>query len=1196
MTGGAGGETFIYSAGDAVAGESVNGGAGYDVAYIYGSNDFSTGTFTAIEQVYVQAYDPVTGSYPLQDVSVTFTGAQLAGIQSIYANYNYTDPNSPTTTETITANVASGTTVDLSTTSYSYFYANDKVLINGAAGNETITGPQVASTIHGNAGNDTIMNAGYWFDGTSVFGDAGNDRIFYGSPNDTVTLDGGADTDTLAATANYYGPPTTINLGNAADQTGGDNVTVKNFENVDWSASYYGIAITGSSGANAITGSSSADTIDGAGGADTVNGGAGNDIITYYSDATLLAGGGDIDTLIVKGAANINLAAADQGVGDTGTMTGFENVDASASTVAVTLGGSNSYASTLTGGSGNDTLTGGTAGATISGGAGDDTITAGGTGNNNYVTGGAGKDIITGSGGQDQFYYGAGDVVSGESLNAGAGYDIAYFDASAVFSQGSFTNVEQVYAQAFDRVNNTVLDQSETLTFTGAQLAAIGALYANTQYSDTTETVVANVASGTTVDLSMTAYGYFSGTDIVQINGAASNETITGTQGVLAILHGNGGADTLHSGGGSWYAGSTVFGDAGNDRIDYGYDTTSVFTLDGGADSDTLVASYPYISGVTINLGLADQTAGDGATVQNFENVDWSSSYYGMTITGSTGANVLTGGTGDDIIDGAGGADTIDAGAGNDMVTYRSDATLLAGGDDTDTLIVLGAATINLGAADQGVGDTGTMTGFENVNASASTVAETLKGSDSVYTQMVGGSAADTITAGAAGSHIVGRGGADTLVGSTSHDVFDLYSGDFVAGESISGNGGGDDLWVNAITDLTVGTVIGVSTLHVSAFGYDSATVFASNTPVHADVTVTMTGVEAAGLSTIYANPYYSDTIETISVALAAAVATDLSAVGLGYFTTGDSFNVNGSSGGDIFIDTNTAGITSAVHGNGGNDVLHGYTSGNNGIYTSYHWGDGATIFGDAGNDTIDYSDSTSLTIDGGGDTDTLRVSLYEGANLTTINLGSTTDQTTGDSAIVKNFENVDARGDQYALNVTGTGTANTLIGGYGNDTLNGAGGNDLLDGGDTSTDTLTGGAGQDTFRWIARDGYTDSVTDFSGVDDKLQFASSQFDFNGPTFNTAVNDTTGHLNLAAADLIYTASVLNSATDVVNYLQANGTGTIGEGAFILGKNGGGETVLYHTIDASGASYDDQLVADFGTGIQPGAITLSDFAFI
>lgn len=132
-----------------------------------------------------------------------------------------------------------------------------------------------------------------------------------------------------------------------------------------------------------LIGTDSDDLIDGAGGADTLSGGGGNDSIVYQNDAnrgSSIDGGSGEDTLIVRQAASIDLAAANQDAGfRANRISGFEHVDASASSAAVTLAGS--------------------AGANrLSGGAGSD-----------MIRGGAGADVLRGGGGGDTFVYAAGD-------------------------------------------------------------------------------------------------------------------------------------------------------------------------------------------------------------------------------------------------------------------------------------------------------------------------------------------------------------------------------------------------------------------------------------------------------------------------------------------------------------------------------------------------------------------------------------------------------------------------------------------------------------------------------------------------------------------------------------------------------------------------------------------------------------------
>ena len=198
----------------------------------------------------------------------------------------------------------------------------------------------------------------------------GSDTLSSGFGNDTVTYDGldisiagGADIDTLVVNG-----VATIDL-SLADQSAGDTANVTGFENVDASSSNVAVSLTGDGIDNVLTGGTGADTVVGGAGADSLSGGAGNDAITYEGLDISIAGGADIDTLVVNGTATIDLSLTDQSSGDIADTTGFENVDASGSNVAASLTG-NSGANTLTGGSADDTLSGGAGNDAIDGGAG----------------------------------------------------------------------------------------------------------------------------------------------------------------------------------------------------------------------------------------------------------------------------------------------------------------------------------------------------------------------------------------------------------------------------------------------------------------------------------------------------------------------------------------------------------------------------------------------------------------------------------------------------------------------------------------------------------------------------------------------------------------------------------------------------------------------------------------------------------
>jgi len=407
------------------------------------------------------------------------------------------------------------------------------------------------------------------------------------------------------------------------------------------------------------------------GGADTISGGAGNDTVTYRGTELSIDGGAGVDTLVLAasgGITQVNFAVAanaDQTIGDTVNVTHFENLDGSALSSNLTVTGSTSANSIITG-SGNDVIDGGGGADVIAAGAGNDTVSYrgsessidGGTGTNtirlldatdinlghtdqsigdstlvsnfqnvdasalgtgqgvsiigssgaNILTGGAGADVINGGGGAD-------------IVNAGAGDDSVSYSGTEVSLDGGSGN------------NTLVLRASAVVNLANA---------------DQTSGDATNVANFENVDASALTTGS-------TITGSAGANTIIGGSG-NDLIDGGGGADSISAGDGN----DTVFVH-GNE-----------LSIDGGNGNDTLV--LPGSSTVTaVNFSVAaglDQTAGDTANVTNFENVDATAMTTALTVTGSLLANTIQTGSGNDTIHGGGGGDAIDAGAGNDAVDY----------------------------------------------------------------------------------------------------------------------------------------------------------------------------------------------------------------------------------------------------------------------------------------------------------------------------------------------------------------------------------------------------------------------------------------------------------------------------------------------------------------------------------------------
>jgi VCBS repeat-containing protein len=145
---------------------------------------------------------------------------------------------------------------------------------------------------------------------------------------------------------------------------------------------------------------------------------------------------------------------------------------------------------------------------------------------------------------------------------------------------------------------------------------------------------------------------------------------------------------------------------------------------------------------------------------------------------GTRRTDLINGTDGDDFIDGNGGADTLKGGAGNDSIVYQNDSnrgSIIDGGDGNDTLILRQGAGIDLAASNQDNAARNVVTGFENVDAGASTATVNLAGSAGAN-RLLGGAGDDIIN---------GRGGADTLQGGAGKDLF-VY-GD--AGDSSAATG-----------------------------------------------------------------------------------------------------------------------------------------------------------------------------------------------------------------------------------------------------------------------------------------------------------------------------------------------------------------------------------------------------------------------
>src|SRR6202012_4148361 len=165
-----------------------------------------------------------------------------------------------------------------------------------------------------------------------------------------------------------------------------------------------------------------------------------------------------------------------------------------------------------------------------------------------------------------------------------------------------------------------------------------------------------------------------------------------------------------------------------------------------------------------------------------------------------------------------------------------------------------------------------------------------------------------------------------------------------------------------------------------------------------------------------------------------------------------------------------------------------------------------------AGNDVV-FVHGNEVSIDGGDGNDTLV--LPGSSTVTAVNfaVAAGVDQTVGDTAVVTNFENLDASALTTALTVTGSPLANTIITGSGNDIIHGGGGADIIE----------AGAGNDSVDYW---GTETSIDGGSGANTLVLRASAAIDLTQTDQTT--NDSTTVSNFTNVD----ASAVSTGVSII----------------------------------------------------------------
>ena len=1044
--------------------------------------------------------------------------------------------------------------------------------IDGQAGNDTIKGFNVAASVGGGVGEDSIVGG---IGNDTLRGDSGNDTLIGGNGNDLLdiqssstgndSLSGGAGNDTLFA---YQG--------------------------------------------------------------DTIDGGAGDDLIQVWSDQVYtLQGGADIDTVSIASSywylGNFSLAA-----------NGIEVINGNGQGIYGTAGNETinvagialNQVAFIDGQGGNDTLSGFTAAAAVYGGVGEDSVT-GSSGNdtlrgdsgNDTLIGGNGNDLLdiqSSSTGNDSLSGGAGNdtlfAYQGDTIDGGAGNDLIQVWSDQVYTLQGGTGIDTVsIASSYWNLGNfslaangiEVIDgngeeiygtaSNDAIDFTGVAVNSV--TFIDGQGGNDTLTGSAGNdslygSSGNDVLIGGAGDDYLhGGAELDSFDGGDGNDTLdfsfSGTGGSVSLpagvtgigginetflsienLIGSSGSDTIIGSAGAnrldgYYGNDSISAGDGDDTVSGGF---GLDTMNGGVGNDTVDFSFlAAANGVDLNLVTqVATTVGVGAeSILAFENAIGGGG--NDTVTGTVAANRLDGSAGNDSILAGDGNDTLTGGLGNDTLngqggTDTVDYTYALGG-----LIDLAAGTANFGATDQD-----TLVSIEQVLGSngrdtilGAAGADSIDGGRS-NDSVLGGGGNDTLWGGVGNDTLGGDAGNDSLLGGNGNDSLlggignDILNGQ--AGVDTLAGGAGDDLFIYDGTADTLVEAVGEGTDRVNssvsftlALGNNIEDVTLTGTAadatgnelnnrltgnasanrlagragndtllggVGADTLLGGAGNDSLNGGTEIDTASYADAAAAVTVSLGLTVAQNTLGAGTDILTAMENL------AGSAFNDTLTGSVAANIlSGGGGNDSLNG--------------GDGNdTLFGEAGNDTLNGQVGTDSLVGGLGND----VYLFDGtADVFVEAAGEGTDRV--DSALSftlaagNNIENVTLTG-VAAVNATGNASGNVLIGNAAANTLSGLAGND----------TLTGGAGADRFRFVSPAQGLDSLTDFVSGSDKIQVVSPNFG-NLPTLLTPSRLVAAGAPLLNGDAVF---IYNGVTGALSFdVDGNGVGAAVQFAALTG---------------------------------------------
>lgn len=823
LHGGAGNDTLIGGSGnDQLFGEAGNdtllGKGGIDVLFGGAGNDQLSGG-TGNDQVFGQAGDdrmiwnPGDGSDLNEggagSDTVEVNGGNGAETFTTTANgsrvrFDRIDP-APffldiATTESLVLNANGGDDVFTAGNGLASLIA---LIVDGGAGNDTITGGDGNDVLSGGDGND-IINGG-----------RGSDTIFLGAGDDTFIWNPGDGNDTVEGQD-----------GNDAMFFNGANIT----ENINISANGQRIRFTRDV-ANIVLDVNQIENIsfNALGGADnvTVNDLSGTGVTAVNLDLSSPPGSGtgdgQSDSIFVfatNGADTIDVSGAGAGVTISGlpaqvNIKGSEG--ANDSLIVSALGGNDTVSAanlpagviklTLDAGEGDDVITGSQGADTLIGGDGND-----------LVNGGLGNDLAFLGAGSDTFVWNPGD--GSDTVEGQGDFDTLAFNGSNasenidLSANGSrvrfFRDVGSITMDlnGLEQINFNALGGADNITvngLTGTDATRVNLNLASTPGSNTgdgeADSVIVNGTSGADnilvaghdnsarvggLQALVIISGVEAANDQLTINALAGADTVDAS-GLLAgviglVLNGGDDADLLTGSQGS----DLINGNRGNDVALMGAgDDTFVWnpgdgsdTVEGQDDYDTLqfnganVSEKMDLSANGSRLRLSRDVGNVTMDINGTEQVNVVALGGADTLT----VNDLTGTDAADVaIDLAG---TPGTGAGDGQI----DSVIVNGTDDDDV------ATVNGDATDVAVLGLSVQIEITGAEPTDKLIVQALAGDDVIDGSGLeagaisliadGGDDDDVLIGGDGNDTLLGGNGDDVLIGGPGQDVLDGGPGD----------------------------------------------------------------------------------------------------------------------------------------------------------------------------------------------------------------------------------------------------------------------------------------------------------------------------------------------------------------------------------------------------------------------------------